>query len=92
MNTKSYLLIAQGQFFDLKMTFKSETKLNRELKRLKLLHQEEVKRLKSIASERISTRRYWNYKQRKYAYVKEPVDIYDAVPGFQKLYIEIRHI
>jgi hypothetical protein len=92
MNTQSYLLIAKGQFFELEMKFKSETKLNRELKRLKLLHQDEVKRLKEIASERFSTKRYWDYRKRKHCYKKEPVDIYDAFPGFQKLSIEIIHI
>jgi len=91
MEKQTYLLIAKGHFFDLEMEFKSETKLNRELKRLKLLHQDELKRLKSIASNRLSTKRYWDYRKRKYCYKKEPVDIYDAVPGFQKLAIQIIH-
>lgn len=92
MNNQTYLLIAKGHFFDLTMEFKSEIKLERELKRLKKLHQDEVKRFKENASSQIQGRRYWNYPKRRWNYAKQDVDIYDAVPGFQKLSIEIKSI
>lgn len=92
METQTYLLIAKGHFFDLEMKFKSETKLERELKRLKKLHQDEVKRFKEIASNRYTTKRSWDWRTKKYKYRKADVDIYDAIPGFQKLSVEIKTI
>jgi len=76
-----YQIKANGEYFDLEIIVESETKLLSELKKLKKIHQNELKRI--INKEHTSS--YIRRKRKKRA-------INDINPQFEKLKIQINKI